>query len=155
MDSSDNMPAPGRYKYDGNLFLDIAEFHTKFGLEYNGGPRDLPQELQEFRTQFMEEELEEYRDALAALGTARAAGNEEAMRYARMKAFDALVDLAYVTLGTAYLHGFRFNEGWRRVHKANMAKVRARPDGVDSKRGSHFDVVKPEGWEAPDYEDLV
>lgn len=68
--------------------------------------------------------------------------------------FDALIDLAYVVLGTAHLQGFDFEEGWRRVHAANMSKVRARRKS-DSKRKSKFDVVKPEGWQAPVLTDLI
>jgi len=67
---------------------------------------------------------------------------------------DALVDLTYVVLGTAYLHGFDFNEAFRRVHEANMKKVRAEAK-TDSKRGTAYDVVKPEGWTPPDLGDLV
>lgn len=50
--------------------------------------------------------------------------------------------------------GFNFREAWRRVHEANMGKVRARR-AQDSTRGSVFDVVKPPGWVAPDLSDLV
>lgn len=39
---------------------------------------------------------------------------------------------------------------WRHVQNANMAKKRAETDGSDSKRGTPWDVVKPEGWIAPD-----
>lgn len=39
---------------------------------------------------------------------------------------------------------------WRHVQEANMAKIRARPDGSDSTRQSSWDVVKPAGWCAPD-----
>jgi len=67
---------------------------------------------------------------------------------------DALVDLAYVVLGTAFMHGFDFNEAWRRVHAANMQKVRATSPDV-SKRNSSLDVVKPEGWTPPDLSDLT
>ena len=67
---------------------------------------------------------------------------------------DALVDLVYFALGTAYLHGFNFNEAWKRVHAANMKKIRAEKKG-DSKRKSTFDVVKPAGWIVPDLSDLV
>ena len=110
---------------------DIKKFHEKFGLAYDGPPRDLPDELLEFRIRFMQEELEEYID------------NDD-----REKKLDALVDLAYVLLGTAYQHGFtKFEEAWRRVHEANMKKVRA--DKISMKTGSRdpqFDVVKPPGW---------
>ena len=138
-----------------SFFRDIREFHQKFGLEYNAGPRPLPADLQKFRTDFIEEELDEYRSAITSVQVAQEVGNPEALRFALIKAFDALVDITYVTLGAAYLHGFNFDEGWRRVHAANMRKVRAHPSGVDSKRASGFDVVKPVGWEPPQYEDLV
>jgi predicted HAD superfamily Cof-like phosphohydrolase len=96
--------------------------------------------MQEFRIQFLLEEVLEYKEAVEE-------GNLE-------KAFDSLIDLVYVAIGTAYLQGLPFVEGWERVHRANMAKVRAeRPS--DSARGTAYDVVKPAGWVAPDLSDLV
>lgn len=140
------------------MFADIKEFHKKFGLEYDGPPRLLPEELQDFRRRFLDEELTEYFTATYwardALGHALAHRDIAEHHHQLEKAFDGLVDLVYVALGTAYLHGFDFEEGWRRVHEANMKKVRVeRPE--DSKRGSTFDVVKPEGWEPPSLIDLV
>lgn len=123
-----------------NLFGDVAEFHRKFGLEYAGPPRELDSGSSSFRREFMREELVEYIDA--------------AIDGDKAKQLDALVDLIYVALGTAYLQGFDFNEAWRRVHAANMLKIRAEKK-EDSKRGSTYDVVKPEGWQAPDLSDLV
>lgn len=128
---------------------DIAEFHTKFHLEYDGKPRLLPAALSEFRVKFMAEEIEEYAEsARADCDTPEEHARELALQ------LDALVDEVYVVLGTAYLHGFNFREAWRRVHAANMAKVRAER-ASDSKRGSTFDVIKPPGWVAPDHSDLV
>lgn len=118
---------------------DIASFHEKFGLEFMGGPRHLPPDLQEFRSKFLKEELQEYFEAVESRDLP--------------KQLDALVDLVYVALGTAYYQGFNFNEAWRRVQKANMAKVRAQR-AEDSKRGHAFDVVKPPGWQAPNLADL-
>lgn len=123
-----------------DLMKDIEDFHRKFELHGPQIPTQLPSDLHEFRVDFMLEELHEYR-------MAHNQGNI-------VDQLDALVDLTYVVLGTAYLHGFDFNEAWRRVHAANMAKVRAASE-VDSKRGSAYDVVKPEGWTAPDLSDLV
>lgn len=90
--------------------------------------------------EFMFEELQEYCDASAT-------NDLEGM-------LDALVDLTYVVLGTAYLHGFDFNEAFRRVHEANMKKIRA-VSKHDSKRGTSYDVVKPAGWEPADLSDLA
>jgi predicted HAD superfamily Cof-like phosphohydrolase len=70
--------------------------------------------------------------------------------------FDALIDLVYFALGRAYLHGFPFAEGWKRVHSKNMEKRRANPDAPnEGKRGSKLDIVKPEGWTPPILTDLV
>ena len=69
--------------------------------------------------------------------------------------FDALIDLVYVALGTAHILNLPWEAGWDQVQRANMAKVRAAKDGSDSKRGSGWDVVKPDGWRAPDLEAVL
>ena len=140
----------------GNRFvLDIKDFHEKFGLGYDGPPTTSTRELHDYRTRFMEEELDEYEKAFME-------GDLEGQ-------LDGLVDLLYVLLGTALMHGFladegpkhdspllssRFEEAWNRVHAANMKKERVeRAD--QSKRGTIYDVIKPEGWTPPDLSDLV
>lgn len=123
-----------------DLFADIQQFHQKFGLDSPDRPTDLDEETYDFRRKFMHEELDEYMDAW----------DDADME----KMLDSLVDLVYVVLGTAYLHGFNFNEAWRRVHDANMQKVRAQ-NADESRRGSTLDVVKPEGWLPADLSDLV
>jgi predicted HAD superfamily Cof-like phosphohydrolase len=139
---------------------DIREFHVKFNLEYEGKPRSLHQEnMDHFRFRFLVEELNEYQRATTALRQELTLPPEidrdpGIVVEHLAQALDALVDLVYVSLGTAYLHGFDFEEAWRRVHDANMQKIRVeRPE--DSKRGSGFDVIKPDGWEPPDHSDLV
>lgn len=126
-------------------FDDVGDFHEKFDLDnvtHRGvGPRDVPRELIDFRVRFLEEELQEFKDAVAANDVP--------------KMFDALLDLTYVAMGTAHLCGFPWDEGWAEVQRANMAKVRARSDGSDSTRNSAWDVVKPEGWEPPDLEQVL
>lgn len=123
-----------------DFVVDIANFHRRFELSYNGPPRTLDAELFEFRYKFMLEELTEYVEGYAL-------NNLE-------QQLDALVDLIYVALGTAYLQGFPIEEAWRRVHEKNMQKVRTLR-AEDSKRGSVYDVTKPPGWEPPDHSDLV
>lgn len=137
---------------------DICEFHEKFGLNYQGPPRSLPKDIGDFRQRFLQEELIEYMDHSSEADFEKSAP-PEGLDYASYsfhlgEQLDALVDLVYVALGTSYLHGFNFKEAWRRVHEANMRKIRA-PSAKDSKRGSTYDVVKPEGWQAPDHSDLV
>lgn len=66
---------------------------------------------------------------------------------------DALVDLIYVAMGGITATGADFDEAWRRVQRANMAKVKA-TSAKQSKRGNPHDVIKPEGWEPPVLTDL-
>jgi predicted HAD superfamily Cof-like phosphohydrolase len=148
---------------DANHFHDVLAFHEKFGIGYDGPPRNLPgsipveailhlkrfvhlcrlrgpENLRAFRAGFMGEEVLEWCEA-------EETGNVAA-------AFDALIDGVYVHHGTAVFAGFPFNLGWERVHAANMQKTRAPATG-SAKRGSAHDVVKPAGWVAPTLDDLV
>lgn len=121
-------------------FDDIKNFHEKFHRSYDGGPRKLDPAMQEFRTRFLKEELDEYK---------------EAVRFGDLeKQFDALIDLVYVAVGTAYLSGFPFRKGWHRVHTANMAKVEA-TSAEQSTRGYAGDIIKPKGWKPPYLTDLI
>lgn len=116
----------------------IEEFHKKFHLEYTNGPRQLPKDLEDFRIRFMQEELDEYKRACETNDLE--------------KQFDALIDLVYVAVGTSYLQGFPFTNGFNRVHMANMQKIRTpRP----TERGGGWDVVKPEGWRPPNLKPYV
>ena len=140
----------------GQLFRDIGRFHDKFELEPTGDPEHrLPDDVLQFRIMFMYEELQEYVDAIG--GTWCCPGvNVDPSKFDVEKAFDALIDLVYVALGTAFLHRFPFNEGWDRVQAANMKKVRASGnDDPLSKRKHNKDVVKPPGWVPPVLLDLL
>lgn len=141
-----------------NPFEDVKSFHEKFGLAYNGKPRALPPAIQKFRDKFHREELKEYSEAIRAIAdildnkTQPSIDDDVALELSH--AFDGMLDLMYVVIGTMYLHGFPMQEGWKRVHAANMSKVRAKKGG-DSKRKSRYDVVKPPGWEPPRIQPLV
>lgn len=121
-----------------NLYQDIVDFHVKFELHppplYMG---DLPFDIKEFREKTLHEELKEFELAVT-----------------REDKLDALVDLVYFAIGTAYLYGFDFNKAWSKVHAKNMEKIRAKKKS-DSKRKSTFDVVKPAGWTPADLKDCV
>ena len=115
---------------------DVRSFHTKFGVPMASRPAFLSEDLEEFRTKFMQEELDEFTEA-CSLGDMEKAG-------------DALVDLVYVALGTALMMGLPWPELWTEVQRANMAKRRAQ-SASESKRGHATDVVKPEGWVGPNH----
>ena len=138
---------------------DIADFHNRFGLTYEGKPRALPKKLADFRIDFIREEHREYITASHQLGLLTSGDSpldEAEITHQLEEQFDALIDMVYVILGAAYLHGYekRWQEGWDRVHYANMQKIRADSENT-SKRDGEFDVVKPKGWRPPSHTDLV
>ena len=125
-------------------FRDVGKFCKKFDLprshyDYKedrmAEPRELTDEEYDFRVDLMQEELDEYVEATQSNDLPSMA--------------DGLIDLVYVAMGTAHLHQFDWDQLWTTVQRANMTKMRAISKD-QSKRGSTFDVVKPEGWTPPD-----
>ena len=117
---------------------DINDMHAHYG--FHRAVEKLPAkkllEYFRFRVKFLEEELNELKSADTP---------EDAI--------DALVDLCVVAIGT--LDAFKVNsyEAWDRVHKANMSKQ----VGIKESRPNPLglpDLIKPEGWKAPDHEGL-
>ena len=123
-----------------DILKDIDNFHKKYGFEKNE-KIDIPNnsELINFRTAFLMEELAEYTNAITKKDTAGA--------------LDALVDIVYIALGTAWLFNLPFEKAWNEVQKANMSKIRAKDK--TGKRGTKFDVVKPKDWKAPNIEKII
>lgn len=121
-------------------YEDVAAFHEKFGLTYNGGPRLLDFDVLSFRMKFLEEELGEFIESAAEQDLPGMA--------------DALIDLVYVAMGTAYMLGLPWQQLWNEVQRANMSKVRAQSKD-ESKRGSSLDVIKPAGWTGPDIKRIL
>lgn len=122
----------------------VGIFHEKFGLDnttcHPAGPREASPELLEFRIRFLREELQEFINA--------------AQTNDHPKMFDALLDLAYVTFGTAHVLGYPWQAGWDLVQTANIQKERA-VSAEQSVRGSTLDVIKPPGWTPPDIQGLL
>ena len=125
------------------LLIDIDKFSQKFIPELRPCfPCVLTDDQQKFRIDFMQEELDEYKLAC----------KEKDLE----GQFDALIDLVYVALGTAWMQGFPFKYGWAEVQRANMAKSRATSDpSKQTKRKSTIDVFKPEGWKGPDIKRIL
>lgn len=122
------------------MLKDIEDFHKKFELHPLDKPGFLSKDLMNFRIKFIEEELLEFLKAYKQNNL--------------HDAFDALIDLTYVVLGTTYLMGLPFEDGWNEVHKANMSKIRA-VTSDQSKRNHSSDVIKPEGWIKPDLNKFI
>lgn len=123
-----------------NNFEDVKAFHEKFGVPIGDEPHILDLDAFEFRLKFLREETDEFEDAFMEGDLAGMA--------------DALVDLVYVTLGTAAWMGLPWQKLWDEVQRANMDKVSAAESGdPDARHG--FDVRKPEGWRPPDIEGVL
>ena len=115
-------------------FNDVGRFHWKFGLPVamsragDTKPTSLPYDAYQFRSMFMQEELDEYCEAYGEGDLAKMA--------------DALVDLVYVALGTAHMHNFDWQPLWNEVQRANMSKLRA-TKASDSKRAFSGQAMYP------------
>lgn len=113
---------------------------ARFNHEIVGYPIPLQPELMSddratFRADFMQEELDEFREA-------QAKGDLDG-------AVDAIIDMMYVGAGALNEMGVATQPVWDEVHRANMNKKR----GSQTKRpgGKGFDAIKPEGWVAPSH----
>lgn len=125
---------------------DINDMHAKYGVHEwmaneieRGGDWSRLQKFLDFRIKFLEEELSETK--AAATFDRNAA-----------EVVDGLIDLCVVAIGTLDAFGVDAYEAWDRVHKANMAKE----VGIKESRPNPLglpDLVKPEGWEAPEHYD--
>ena len=144
--------------------------HAKFGFHPSPKPNFLIDEVMKMRLNFM---LEELKETAMACGYALADDPDHGFIKTHShknlpEALDGLLDLEVVLHGTAHLMGFAshvppkvksryatiWSEGQDRVFQANMAKRRCAPGEV-GKRGSNLDLIKPEGWKAPTFGDLL
>jgi phosphoribosyl-ATP pyrophosphohydrolase len=119
---------------------DVKAFFDKFGVPRKQWPEWPSEHVLNFRLAHLSEEFTE-------LMVARVKNDLPTFA-------DSLIDLVYLAVGTALACGIPFDQVWDEVQAANMRQVRAqRAD--DSKRGSSYDVVKPEGWVGPDVEGVL
>ena len=121
-------------------FHDVIDFHNKYGLVYTGKVRPLDKSTQAYRIHFLEEELKEF---------IQSANLDDTVGMA-----DALIDIVYVAMGTAYMMGLPWQKLWDEVQRTNMNKIRA-TDANQSKRKNSLDVIKPEGWEPPNLKAII
>jgi predicted HAD superfamily Cof-like phosphohydrolase len=85
----------------------VRDFHKKMGAPIRREPQaNIPEA--KLRFAFIEEELNEYKQAIADQNVIAVA--------------DALADLLYVVYGTALHHGIDIDAIFREVHRSNMTK---------------------------------
>ena len=120
-----------------NWVKDINEMHHKYGVRevVNKFDANKLATYLEFRTNFLQEELNELKVAKNA-----------------DDAVDALIDLCVVAIGTLDAFDVNAYTAWDRVHAANMNKQ----VGIKESRPNPLglpDLIKPEGWTAPTHAD--
>ncbi len=114
------------------------KFKTKLWMFNNQNNQEALDKYLEFRLQFLNEELRE---------TEAAFTNRDAEEIV-----DGLIDLCVVAIGTLDAFGVDANKAWNEVLKANLSKE----VGIKPERPNPLglpDLVKPEGWQAPNHED--
>jgi predicted HAD superfamily Cof-like phosphohydrolase len=122
-----------------NWVQDISNMHTKFGVntKMREFDKEKLQKFLQFRIDFLQEELDEMKDA----------DNGDDV-------VDALIDLCVVAIGTLDAYDVDAHEAWNRVHEKNMQKE----VGVKASRPNPLglpDLIKPEGWTPPTHADNI
>lgn len=123
-----------------NIFDDTMAFQQKYGLWRKDQFGILPEEEMKVKISHLYEEL-------AEIDKAHKEGNIYEIS-------DGLTDLIYVASGLLNLMNMPAQALWNDVQARNMQKIRATKDNV-GKRGSTFDVIKPEGWLPPRTKDII
>ena len=124
---------PGSSELHSCEMTDVAFLHQRtYGALRPTRPVLAADSFWDFRMGFLREEMQELNDAhkhgdLLEVG-------------------DALVDIAYVAMGTAWWLGLPWESMWAAVHAANLAK---KPG--TTKRNHPLDLVKGPDWVRPDH----
>ncbi len=114
-----------------DLLAKTARFNREIaGIAIPPVPAMLTGERRDFAIKFLGEELTEFQDATTVADQA-----------------DALVDMIYVGLGRLCEMGIVPGLAFELVHEANMNKV----SGERDRNGERDTVIKPDGWEPPDW----
>lgn len=114
-----------------HAWLKVVEFHQAYSVPRQDKPTLLTRDRVAKRAKWMEEEIEELRQAQTL--------TEQA---------DAMIDLIYLALGTLVEMGVKPQRLFDIVHHANMSKLWQ--DGKPRYRESDGKVIKPPTWQDPD-----
>lgn len=147
-----------------NNFRQVESMHRQFNLhEPEFGPRKLTDEEYKFRIKAMFEELIEYMDAANVYEKSNTSllkdqifGYIDCQKFGSNdleNQFDALLDLAVFTMGTAERQNLPWDDGFKLVMDANMNKHLG--SNGEKRGGFKRDLVKPKGWQAPKLAPLV
>jgi hypothetical protein len=122
-----------------NWVQDIADMHQKYGVNpvVRNFDKDKLEAFLKFRIDFLQEELDELKNATNADDVV-----------------DALIDICVVAIGTLDAYDVNVYTAWDRVYEKNMEKK----VGIKASRPNKLglpDLIKPDGWLAPSHQDNV
>lgn len=98
------------------------------------------------------EETVEMSEAWMELQEAIASGNLEVVKGCLEHLLKEINDLIWVVAGFGYSFGLPLKEGMEQVAETNLAKI---IDGQVRRHPETGKVLKPEGWQPPDYSALI
>lgn len=107
----------------------VAEFHKKFDHPVSNGPRLLPEDRVVKRSNWMQEEIDEFIRSRTVADQA-----------------DAMIDLMYFALGTLVEMGVPPAQLFDIVHEANMRKIKNDGKALYREDGK---IAKPQNWIDP------
>ena len=118
----------------------VGEFMKVFGQEVKNKPEWPNEDTMELRIDLIEEELEEFKDAiLSADGTL-------------VDVADALSDLLYVVYGAGHSFGIDLDKCFAEVHRSNMSKLDENGKPIYREDGK---VLKGENFTEPDLTSIL
>ena len=117
---------------------DINRMHAKFGVHdwLDESTPEKRKELMKLRMRMLTEEYAETMNAYLQ-------GDAE-------EVIDGLIDLCVIAIGTLDIAGVDAHRAWYSVYNANISKSTGVKPGRPNPLGLP-DLIKPEGWEAPDH----
>ncbi len=114
-------------------FEKVGLFMTTFGQEVKKKPSLSTDKINNLRTNLIEEELEEFKEAISKKDLKEVA--------------DALTDILYVTYGAGHAFGINLDDCFEEVQKSNMSKLGQDGKPIYNKDGK---VMKGPNYFKPD-----
>ena len=119
-------------------FEKVGLFMTTFGQEVKKKPGFSSDKINNLRISLIEEELNEFKDAILKKDLKEAA--------------DALTDILYVTYGAGYAYGINLDRCFKEVQRANMSKLGTDGNPIYNDKGK---VMKGPNYTEPNLKQFV
>jgi predicted HAD superfamily Cof-like phosphohydrolase len=114
-------------------FKKVKNFMETFGQEVKDKPSFSSEKINSLRYDLIQEELEEFKEALK---------NNDLLEVA-----DALTDILYVTYGAGHAFGIDLDKCFEEVQQSNMSKLDKNGKAIYNKAGK---IMKGPGYFKPD-----